>query len=173
MVKWKNIERFEGKYSISENAEIRNNGTNKVLKQTLGKTGYWTVVIRPYGRGKCFCLKIHKEYAKLFIPNPDNKPFINHKDGNKLNNSLENLEWVTHSENVLHAYRTGLTITLKGEQNHNSKLTEENVGFILGSKEKSKNLAIKFRVHPSTISRLRNNKQWKHILTERNNNGHF
>ena len=53
-------------------------------------------------------LYIHRAIALAFIPNPENKPCINHKDGNKLNNSIDNLEWCTHQENMIHAGKTGL-----------------------------------------------------------------
>lgn len=61
---------------------------------------------------------VHRLLGFAFIPNPDNKPLINHKDCDKLNNNLENLEWVTHSENMRHAYRAGVLNLNKGKNHH-------------------------------------------------------
>jgi hypothetical protein len=68
-------------------------------------------------KGKPKKMLLHRVLANAFIPNPDNKPFVNHKDGNKENNSLENLEWVTASENNYHAYRIGLNKGGRSQQN--------------------------------------------------------
>jgi hypothetical protein len=68
--------------------------------------------------------------ALSFIDNPNDLPEVNHKDGNKLNNSTLNLEWVSSSENKFHAYETGLKIPIKGEKHNSSILTEEDVSRI-------------------------------------------
>lgn len=94
---------------------------------------------------------------------------VNHKDGNKLNNCLDNLEWVTSSENNKHAYNTGLkeSFSLKGDKHGRSKLTKEQVNYIREvyiprHKEFSGvALAKKFGVHPSLISSIIKNKHWK------------
>ena len=80
---------------------------SKVLKPKTTWDGYLeTTLIGDNGKYKC--IRTHRLVAIHFIPNPDNKPEVNHKDGNKFNNRADNLEWVTSSENQLHAYRTGL-----------------------------------------------------------------
>lgn len=82
-----------------------------------GTNGHWlkiSVNIHGYAffkiwlNGKCKNLQLHRELAKAFIPNPKKLPCVNHKDGNKLNNSLSNLEWCTHSENNSHSHQNGL-----------------------------------------------------------------
>ena len=82
-----------------------------ILKLCTDVHGYYTVDLREI-RDKCKRRLVHRLVAEAFIPNPDNKPFVNHIDGNKQNNCVENLEWVTSQENIVHAWRTGLhTIT--------------------------------------------------------------
>jgi hypothetical protein len=79
--------------------------------------------------GKCLNRKIHRLVAEAFIPNPEGKEQVNHIDGNKENNSVENLEWVTRSENIKHAFSTGLMTNdhLKGSNNKLSKVDEATV----------------------------------------------
>ena len=73
-------------YEISNTGIIRNSNTGYVLKQQVSKTWYYNVVIKPEGRyGKSICIKMHRAVGFTFIPNPENKPFINHIDCNKLN----------------------------------------------------------------------------------------
>lgn len=108
------------------------------------------------------CFKIHRLVAEAFIPNPENKPQVNHIDGNKLNNSVENLEWVTHSENIQHAFDTGLANALVGTNNSLSKLTNEQVLFIrqnYGLITKRK-LATMFNVGMTTIHSVAHRKSY-------------
>ena len=90
-------------YSISDNGEFRNDTSNKTLKPEIHHKGY--LRISAHGVKPRF---IHRLVAIHFIPNPDNLPQVNHIDGNKLNNKLNNLEWCTDSDNKKHAYKTGL-----------------------------------------------------------------
>lgn len=93
------------KYQISSQGRVINSrGMEKVSKNN--KDEYLHVDL--YDRGSRTTKRIHRLVAEAFVPNPDNKPDVNHKDGNKHNNSVDNLEWVTKSENMIHAYRTGL-----------------------------------------------------------------
>ena len=109
---WKDIKGFEGLYQISNFGKVKrmryiNKNTNKeqerikVLK--LRKDGYYEVAL--YKDGKPKYIQVHRLVAGAFLQNPNNLPQVNHKDGNKQNNYVENLEWVTISENVLHSTR--------------------------------------------------------------------
>lgn len=81
---------------------MRTDNVGKFLKPETQKTGYQRVTLCNKGKTKRFLL--HRLVALVHIPNPDNKPCVNHKDGNKQNNAVDNLEWVTYSENEYHSY---------------------------------------------------------------------
>ena len=102
---WKTIAGFPN-YEISNHLEVRNKTTGQQRKFSNGKRGY--LVISLFHDGKMYLKPVHRLVAEAFIPNPEGKPQVNHIDGNKLNNNIDNLEWVTSKENLLHARRTGL-----------------------------------------------------------------
>lgn len=106
-IKWKKIfiDGEETKYSISNIGIVRNDKTYKLMKTNFYKK-YESVNLTINGKGKSYF--IHILVAIAFIPNPENKPQVNHKDGNKSNNYDYNLEWVTASENMRHAFDNGL-----------------------------------------------------------------
>lgn len=93
-------------HTIDENGVVINTETGHCKAQWLGANGYMHVDIQEFGIAKKFA--IHRLLAINFIPNLENKRTVNHKDGNKLNNTLSNLEWTTVAENVKHAYDNGL-----------------------------------------------------------------
>lgn len=98
-----------GEFEISNYGRFRNSKTNHILAQNKTKNGYMLVTIKDIqNKSKYKAFYIHRLVAQAFIPNPNNLPQVNHKDGNKLNNCVDNLEWCTHSENMQHALRTGL-----------------------------------------------------------------
>lgn len=101
---WKPINNFVG-YFISNLGNVRG-PSGKILKQSMKRTGYSQVTLcNPSGKKSAL---VHIIVATAFHPNPDNKSFVNHIDGNKSNNTASNLEWCTHSENISHAYSIGL-----------------------------------------------------------------
>ena len=128
LVIWKDVEGFEGLYKVSNEGVLvslpRRHARGRVVKRVRINTGYEMYTL--YKDGKAHNELVHRLSAKHFIPNPDSKPFVNHIDGNKSNNNIENLEWVTRQENVEHAVRTGLLNT-KGENHPLSKLTDQEV----------------------------------------------
>ena len=100
---FRQIKGFES-YLISSLGNVYSGKRNKLLKPRLSD-GYLRVELRHNGKKKSHF--IHKLIANAFIPNPDKKPFVNHKDSNRSNNRIENLEWVTASENSMHGWRCG------------------------------------------------------------------
>lgn len=103
---WKRIDLYPD-YLISPKGDIYSLKKRRLLKQKIQSNGYYTVcVFDKYGKEKT--VLVHRLVAMAYIPNPENKPQINHIDGNKQNNHVSNLEWVTGSENQKHAYRNGL-----------------------------------------------------------------
>ncbi len=123
---WKDIPNLP--YEISNNGVVRRkegshyNWKNKTQVRTyLSNRGYQCVHL--YKNSKCYRFQIHRLLAELFIPNPSNKAEVNHIDGNPLNNNLSNLEWVTHQENIVHAYKNGL---VKADRNLTQRVKRKN-----------------------------------------------
>jgi hypothetical protein len=109
MVEWKEIPSLPG-YSASTDGQIRNDDANRILKPRYSTDGYPRANF--FVEGKHTTIFIHRLVAEAHIPNEENKPFINHKDGIKTNNNVENLEWVTPKENSQHAAKLGLLNTI-------------------------------------------------------------
>ncbi len=103
---WKDIAGYEGKYQVSNLGNVKNNKTNKILKNRKDKHGYFYVALCKNSKVKA--MKVHRLVAQTFISNPKNKPEVNHIDGIKTNNLINNLEWVTHNENMDHAWKNHL-----------------------------------------------------------------
>ena len=101
-MRWKKVAGFQS-YSVSDEGQVRNDRTGRIISQKETKSGYLRVMLHRCGEAKNF--RVHRLVAAAFIPNVDNKPQVNHKDGDKRNNCVENLEWVTASENHLHRCR--------------------------------------------------------------------
>ena len=107
MEKWRDIPDYEGFYQVSDLGNVRSIRFNKIRNmKSWDSHGYRAVELCM--NNNRYTVGIHRLVALTFIPNPENKPEVNHKDRNKSNNNVENLEWVTQSENVAHAYRHGV-----------------------------------------------------------------
>lgn len=141
-------------YEITRDGQVINKTNNHILKPQPNGKGYLRVCI---GKQLMF---VHRLVAEKYIPNPDNKEQVNHKDGNKLNNCADNLEWVTNQENRDHAVANGLH--LQGDACSWSKLTSDIVHYIREHPEISdKEFAEKYHVRPGTIKDARTYRTWK------------
>ena len=126
------------------------------VRPTPNSKGYLRVMV---GGKRYF---VHRLVAEKFVPNPENKPQVNHIDGNKLNNNADNLEWVTNLENRQHAVANKLQIM--GDDCPWSKLSAEDVKFIRSNFNMGRTeLAKKFNVSRRTIGDILNYKSWKTI----------
>ena len=108
------IDGIETQYQINENGEIYNTKTNNFLKGHIENTGYVSVNLNINGIKKNYSL--HRLMADIFLDNPNNLPIVNHIDGDKTNNKLENLEWVSQSQNRYHAIQTGISNLAVGKR---------------------------------------------------------
>ena len=150
-------------YEVSINGEVRRKETGKILKPKVDKRGYLEVGLSLGARGKRKMALIHRLVAQAFVPNPYNKPEVNHIDGNKQNNKCTNLEWVTTKENQNHARKTGLKPDDHGSNSPNSKLTDMEILYCrMVYKPRDKRygasaLAEKFGVSKSTMHYILNN----------------
>ena len=131
---WVDIDGYEGRYQVSSAGRVmtverfKTDGRfqpAKLRKTEFDKDGYEFVILFKDGKYKRH--SVHVLVATAFIPNPEKKPQVNHLDGNKRNNDVSNLEWVTGSENIRHAIRTGLSTFKKGDNNSTCKLKDKDV----------------------------------------------
>lgn len=176
---------YEGRYSVTTTGLIYSHFSNKWLKQHVDKDGYKIVILSKNGIHNL--VKVHRLVGMAFIDNPENKPQINHKLGNKSNNYYKNLEWATAKENVQHAFDTGLkTVSDKarklfiertkkrftnrkdtiGSLNGRAKLSENDVLMIrkrILANDNMSQIARDYSVTPNCIFEIKTRKRWSHI----------
>ena len=123
---WKTIVGFED-YEISDTGRVKSHKYNRetILKPRITHDGYVWYSLTKNGKGHT--KRANRLVAEAFIPNPENKRTVNHIDGNKLNNSVDNLEWATKEEQMKHAYDTGLKAPVVGCMQGNHVLSEDEV----------------------------------------------
>ena len=149
LIEWADILGYEGLYSVSTDGQVYTYKYKKVLKPR-SKKGYLNVSLSKNKKRKEF--KIHRLVAMSFIPNPENKEQVNHIDGDKSNNKVTNLEWVTQSENITHSYSLGLHSTTKKPY----KMTNDKISLLKSMLKENKTLkeiAETLEVSVSTIDR--------------------
>lgn len=163
---WRRIDGFPEKIQVSNLGNVRSN--NKILSCEKHKTGY--IRIHTSHKGDDYREFVHRLVAKDFLPNPENKPCVNHIDGNKQNNCVSNLEWCTYGENLKHAYKIKLR-SADGEKNTQHKLTERDVLEIRSLYERRNTkgnnanaLAKKYNVSSKVILDIVKRKIWKSVL---------
>jgi len=150
-------------YEISKEGIIRKIKTSAIKSQYLNDKGYYMISIR-YGL-KSNPYRVSRMVAETFIPNPENKPEVNHINGIKTDNLWTNLEWSTHKENMEHAQRTGLVNNI-GVKNGMAKLKESDIPKIrelLKSGLCQRKIAEQFNISRSTILNIKVNGYWSHV----------
>ena len=173
---WLPIKGYEGLYKVSNASKIKalyrrvdsgkchREWKEHLLYFAVDGNGYFRTNLAKNGVNRT--VKVHRIVAEAFIPNPENKPTVNHKDGNKQNNNADNLEWATLSEQQIHAYGNGLNSN-SCELNPGHKLTLSQVEWIKEHYIKRDKtfgviaLAKRFNVHRKTIGRIVNGQSWK------------
>lgn len=170
MKRWIDIKGFEGKYQVNNNGEIKSlipwNGTSeRVMKQRFDKDGYLKISLY-IGNNKYISFMVHRLVAEEFIKNPMGKKQVNHKNGIKTDNRVENLEWCTNQENRDHAWKTGLVNTI-GENHGRAKLTNKDVLDIRKNYNRnnysSRKIAKKYNMDQSSILDVIHRVTWTHI----------
>lgn len=129
-VNWKDIEGFEGYAQVSNTGLVRSIRTNhgkyqERLLKTYFRSGCLYPMVQITKNNISHKFMLHRLVAKAFVANPESKPEVNHIDGDKLNNNAYNLEWVTRSENLKHAHRTGLKNPVKARLGEKSGITSK------------------------------------------------
>lgn len=147
-------------------SEKRNRYPGGFLRPTKTENGYLRVKLKNDHENKSYY--VHRLVAMAFIPNPDNKKCVNHKDGNKENNCVDNLEWCTYSENMKHAVAHGLNHNpdTKGENHPSHKLSAVDVVEIRRLSAQgvmAKDIAKKYGITTEQVYNIRNFKQWKSV----------
>lgn len=168
-MRWRQLNSFPD-YSVSSCGNVRRNAgspkcaSNRVLKQSSYHNGYRRVSICSQGKAR-YCL-VHRLIAEAFIPNPHSKPQVNHRDGDRTNNRVENLEWATNAENNQHAFKVLGRSVVRGSANGKAKLSEKTVYKIkkrIKEGARNKELIAEFGVTNCDASLIRHERIWKHV----------
>ena len=167
---WRDVIGYEGFYKVSNYGRVKSVrfGKENILNACVSQKGYLRVNLSKIGSGKC--LEVHQLVALAFLEKPDGDFEIDHRDGNKLNNHVSNLEWVTHGENLRRAYERGLRLPMSGSRHKLSKLTAEDVRYIRANyipghcEFGARPLARRFNVSKSTIERIIYGETYKNVV---------
>lgn len=161
---WKDVVGYEEEYEVSNLGNVRRKSKN--MSQAISPHGYKTLTLSK--NGKCSTKLAHRLVAEAFLDNTESKKQVNHKDCNKLNNELSNLEWVTPIENILHAVENDRQRNQSGEKNNMSKLTEKDVLFIRELIDKGVSVYKIHKeyypyLHQQTLYGIKQRRLWKQI----------
>jgi len=178
---WSDIVGWEGKYKISDRGDVLSVGRvvlskdhngkptkaivdEKILKNKIGKVGYPYVTFKDMDTRKTF--KVHRLVATAFIPNPENKPSVNHINGIKSDNRVDNLEWCTNVENARHAVLHGLNTPTTGTKHWNHKHTEHDATLVkteYANGMSRKQISDQYGYGYVFIYNVTSGQRWKHI----------
>lgn len=173
---WRPVNGYETHYEVSSFGRVRlskNHFSDKYACQIK----FQRIKIRTEkgrNRGGYLCVKlakndikkevtVHRMVAVAFIPNPENKPEVNHKRGIKTDNRAWELEWVTYKENNKHAHETGLMNPTRGEKHHCCKITKEIVLKIFNDPDTHVKIAKKYGIHPANVGSIKIGDTWSHV----------
>lgn len=158
---WKDIEGYDGKYQISNLGRIKSfkQGKERMLKQAIDKNGYSKVVLWKNNKGKNY--NVHRLVAIAFLSNQNNHKEVNHIDGNKQNNIYSNLEFVSHGENMKHAYIKGLNKKYFSKDNcHSKEVIQYNIqGQLIKTWGSTMDVYRELKLDPSSIGKCCRGKQ--------------
>ena len=173
---WRDVVGYEGLYQVSSLGRVRSLDALVVSKGLKSKHIRPGIIMTPqvseFGYLRILLYRgmrdfkrhnVHRLVALAFVLNPLNKPQVNHKNGIKADNRVENLEWVTASENSRHAIENGLQVARRGEDNHYAKLSNADIVAIRNSKNRLRECAKEYGVSEGNISMIRNRKTWAHV----------
>lgn len=176
---WKKVKGFST-YECSSDGELKtfnwkNKGVERIMKPAMDNGGYMRTVLKRDSDGKLCTIKVHRVMAITFLEGVEGKNEVNHINGIKHDNRIENLEWCSRSENLIHAYKLGLS-NVKGERNPATNLKDSDVlairsKFTYGRKGgrplpgvvSKTMLAKEYNVNVSVIKYILNRKTWKHL----------
>lgn len=177
---WKDIEGYEGRYQVSNYGNVKSlyqeyyggHGKKQLIIRpeklmALNKNNHGYIQVTLCKDGKYKSKKVHRLVLEAFTINPEYKPQVNHINGNKIDNHLDNLEWCTSKENIVHGIETLHNKRACGEKQHLAKLNDE---LVIELRNKMKNgispykLAPEYGLDVRTIYRIKNNETWRHVI---------
>lgn len=153
------IKEYESLYSVDEAGFIWSHRQNKRMKIFVNNSGYECLVLNSGKNPKKFL--VHRLTAEAFVKNPSNLPCVNHKDGNKRNNKVLNLEWCTYSSNIQHALKSNRPF---GRRKLKPKQVKEIREIYAKGKVRQVDLASLYKIDQTVISDIVRGKIWRHIL---------
>lgn len=174
--KWKDIENFNGFYQISNYGRVKSlymwNGhiykkrsKPKILKCSKQDTIYTNTIYSRYKVKLCYNMRkdylVHRLVARAFIPNPNNLPQVNHKDGNALNNRIDNLEWCTAEDNIQHSYKISRIKNKKYNEDKILFMIKNNIRPMIILKENCISKIVYYRILKKNNIKPQGNKYWK------------
>lgn len=173
MEEWKPIGSLNNRYEASNYGNIRNSSTHKILKQFINKFGYKILTVRPIPKQQ-INIRVHRVVAEAFLGKCPDGYVVNHKDGDKSNNNIDNLEYVTPSENNQHALNNNLrshphnfSNMKRGENHYNASITEEQAKYILRLHKEThfgaRKLSKMTNISIGAIGNLIAGRSWKHL----------